>query len=251
MFEKIYYMNLADRTDRKEHIESELSRLGLTAERIESIDGRYYNESGDAVQKIGDSGILTTYEALCDTLVKVFDKAEADGVSNFLVLEDDAVFSDDFLEVISSIFERKTRTITVDDETKPIYSFDPLTGEQGQDIIAYEQKEVEQEYSDLPDNWALCNLGFWQGQYATKQIAGRLVKLRDFTLGTALAFNQPYFTIFKDRLKAKGDVSDVLLSNVCLENLSDLMCCGIQNGIVTQKADYSDCLNENVEAKEV
>ena len=249
-------MNLADATERNELMQSELERVGLDAERIESVDGRKYIEgtNGEQIQvmQFNEHGVNTTYVALIDTLLSAFYRAKDEGWKSFLILEDDAEFMPDFEAVLDSVFERKTRMITVDDLDKPIVQCDPLTGEaiEGAELM-YEKEEVEQEYSDLPDNWCMLTLGCVNGQYASKQIGGRVHKLRQFTLGTAIAFSESIYDLCIEKLESRNAPSDVIFSNICFDNLSTVMTCGIRQGIVTQRAGFSSCIGRDVPSKEV
>jgi hypothetical protein len=71
IFQKAYFINLDSRPDRKQHIEAELSRVGIDAERISAVSG--YKSA------VTESHLLTLIQALKHQ-------------KNTLILEDDCVF---------------------------------------------------------------------------------------------------------------------------------------------------------------
>ena len=250
-FSKILYMNLDTEKERKEQIETELERVGLEAERITAIDGRTYDEEGKRTIENNENGLLTTYDALCESLLIAFRRAKTEGWKNFLILEDDAVFSEDFTTVLDSIFEKKIRQIEVDDETKPLYSFDPMTLERGEDIIGYEKKTIDEEWSDLPDNCDIITLGFKNGQFPVSNLGGRVYKLRQFSLGQALGFFESVYDRCIESLERKDQPSDICFSDIGFNDLGGVKVCGVMKGIVTQRAGFSSCIGREVKAKAV
>ena len=89
--DKIFYINLDKRTDRKEEIENELQRMGLTAERYSAI---YTPNSG--IVGCGYSHL------------NVLKLAKEKGYKNVLVLEDDFEFivsKEEFNQTIQTFFD--------------------------------------------------------------------------------------------------------------------------------------------------
>lgn len=250
-FDKVFYMNLSDRTDRKEAIEAQLQALGITAERVESVDGRVFkeNEKGERVQvqSVNEHGLLTTYCALNDTLISIFERAKAEQWESFLVFEDDAVFADNFIEVMQEATEKRFFTQMVDDTENPIDLKDPITGEVTG--TGFNKIEQEVEYSYLPADWDILNLGAIKGQYANKHQGGSVYKLRDFSLGTALAFRSTVYDQCLELLREKKSPSDVCFSYISLSGLGTIKSYGFFPAIVTQPEGHSDCLGYEVEAK--
>ena len=71
---KIYYINLDRRTDRREQMETELTRMGLTGERYSAIEA--------------NPSII----GCCQSHLNVLKKAKDEGLANVLILEDDFIF---------------------------------------------------------------------------------------------------------------------------------------------------------------
>ena len=79
MFDRVVVINLDRRPDRLEKITKQLNRLGIAFERFSAVD------DGNPVESCKNS-----HQA-------VLSKARADGLGSILILEDDALFGDDFL----------------------------------------------------------------------------------------------------------------------------------------------------------
>ena len=114
-FEKIYYINIDKRTDRKEETQNELAKLGLQAERFPAVV--LTDEQSAEITKNGgatwDLNVLKhhTKESL-DNLTRgqrsctqshidLARLAKDRGHKNILVLEDDVVFSDNAKQVLA------------------------------------------------------------------------------------------------------------------------------------------------------
>ncbi len=78
----VYYINLAHRTDRKEHLLNELSKVNYDESRIKRIDGIYVNRFG--ILGCGLSHIKTLTEFL----------NTPDDIQSCLILEDDFEFTE-------------------------------------------------------------------------------------------------------------------------------------------------------------
>jgi len=90
--DKIIYINLENRTDRKQCIENELNRFGLPFERFNAI--------------YQSSGILGCTKSHLD----VYKLAKARGYKNILILEDDFIFivnKEEFEEELTKFFDNK------------------------------------------------------------------------------------------------------------------------------------------------
>lgn len=86
-FDCIYYINLAKRTDRREQIESQLYNLNIVAERWNATKGNPW----------GWLPNMLANEAGClDSHYKLLKHLEKKQVKSALILEDDAVFVEDF-----------------------------------------------------------------------------------------------------------------------------------------------------------
>lgn len=112
-FEKVYCLNLPERTDRKRHATEQFEKIGLRD--VEFVS---------AIKPI-DKGVFRTQGthgcALSHRLL--FQKALSEKHNNILIFEDDVVFSDDFQERIESIIEElKKRTWDI------FYFFKPRKG---------------------------------------------------------------------------------------------------------------------------
>jgi hypothetical protein len=89
--DRIFYVNLDSRLDRRAHIEAELEKHGLTS-MSERIPGVVYTGEippwfgGREREKRGAMGCAIAH-------LHVFRRAEALGLKRFLVLEDDAIFT--------------------------------------------------------------------------------------------------------------------------------------------------------------
>lgn len=102
-FEHVFYPNLNRRPDRREAIESQLTSLGIKAERIIAIDGQeldfdpFVNEKSVDRRPIskGDIGCTLTHLAMCEI-------AKERGYKNYMVFEDDAEFDNDFLSLFDT-----------------------------------------------------------------------------------------------------------------------------------------------------
>jgi GR25 family glycosyltransferase involved in LPS biosynthesis len=87
----IYYINLAARTDRREHMESALAQLGLAGERIDAI-------SRDRVPRAGDLGMPPSYVASRLSHMYAWQRLVDSGAPAAIVLENDVVFAPSFID---------------------------------------------------------------------------------------------------------------------------------------------------------
>jgi glycosyl transferase family 25 len=90
LFKKAFYINLDKRKDRRSHIEEQLNRIGLEAERFPGV------ESSETIS--GHRGCRLSHL----TLIK---KALDEDLDNILIIEDDCIFIDGFNEKCDLIID--------------------------------------------------------------------------------------------------------------------------------------------------
>ena len=91
--DKIYYINLNKRTDRREQIEKELNEFGLNYERFEAIETHGFGIHGCGLSHLA-----------------VLKLAKENNYENVLILEDDFTFlvsKDEFEQQLTSFFDLK------------------------------------------------------------------------------------------------------------------------------------------------
>jgi len=93
-FDGIFFINLDRRKDRLEQITKQLNIVEINAERISAIDG---NEL-DPDPKIGNGWNHKGVAGCALSHRKIIQLAKSRGYKNFLVIEDDTIFSDTFGE---------------------------------------------------------------------------------------------------------------------------------------------------------
>jgi GR25 family glycosyltransferase involved in LPS biosynthesis len=113
-FDKIFYINLEDRMDRRDHIEKLLSKFDIKAERFPAIT--LSPEQNENIRQDGcffrnderPEHARFTKSCTLSHLSVVF-RAKLMGYNNVLILEDDAVFHDTIVEnLIKTIEDLKT-----------------------------------------------------------------------------------------------------------------------------------------------
>ena len=90
-FDEIFVINLDRRADRRQQISASLDELGIKATRIPAIDG----------QAIGITGVTASRMSHLIPLLIAKDKH----LGRILVLEDDAIFSHDFLDGFADVID--------------------------------------------------------------------------------------------------------------------------------------------------
>lgn len=103
-FDKIYYINLERRSDRRELMEKQLAKFGLEATRIVAVDGKvikWNQQQHGVVSKFWNPGAM----GYCLSYRYVIVDALKRGYTKILVLDDDAVFTDNFFEVLSKSWD--------------------------------------------------------------------------------------------------------------------------------------------------
>jgi GR25 family glycosyltransferase involved in LPS biosynthesis len=97
LFDRIYCINLDRRTDRWESVQNEFKKFNIkNIIRFSGIDGNMLKN--DTVLLNGELGILLTH-------LEIIKKAKLDNLDNVLIIEDDVIFSDEFLNIQSYMKE--------------------------------------------------------------------------------------------------------------------------------------------------
>jgi GR25 family glycosyltransferase involved in LPS biosynthesis len=105
-FDHVFFINLDRRKDRLDLITEQLSKAGIVAERVSGVDGSLLNPSpkiGNGWNHKGVAGCLLSHR-------KVIQLARERGYKNFLVIEDDTIFDDNF----KTLFENYIRQVPKD-----------------------------------------------------------------------------------------------------------------------------------------
>jgi glycosyl transferase family 25 len=111
---RIYVINLERSTDRRDHMASELARLGLDYELVPGVDGRKLDLSSAQIVRPGQPGQscsplwaqtwnLPGVAGCALSHLLVCQRVIASGDNAALVLEDDVTLADDLAEVVNAI----------------------------------------------------------------------------------------------------------------------------------------------------
>lgn len=97
-FDQVYYINLDRRSDRREHMDKQLRKFGLSANRVAAVDGKN-------VQWKPEYGVISNYWnngafAYCLSYRVAIVDAMKKGYDNVLILDDDCVFQDNMWEIL-------------------------------------------------------------------------------------------------------------------------------------------------------
>jgi GR25 family glycosyltransferase involved in LPS biosynthesis len=114
-FDKIFYINLDSRTDRREFMEEQFKKFNIDAERFSAVS--LTKEQNDDLVKRGcnfydDSRpeYAPRIKSCTISHLMILLKAKMMGYENYLVLEDDALFDENVIEeLLKSINELKTK----------------------------------------------------------------------------------------------------------------------------------------------
>lgn len=101
-WDKIYYINLDHRTDRKQHMEEQMKRLNLQATRVPAVDGRkveWRKELGTRTKFWGPGA-----HAYCLSYRAAVVDAMRNNYDSVLILDDDAALADNLMDVLSHAF---------------------------------------------------------------------------------------------------------------------------------------------------
>jgi GR25 family glycosyltransferase involved in LPS biosynthesis len=96
-FDKIYCINLDKRRDRWAQASSEFKKYNLVVERISAIDGSKINMS-DIKMNVFKSIAMSGAVGCSLSHINVIKHAKEKGYSKILILEDDVVFEENFIE---------------------------------------------------------------------------------------------------------------------------------------------------------
>lgn len=94
------YINLTSRPDRNEHMQKELHRIGIEAERFEAYLPGYYPEHKYEVMRRRTPGAIGCHLSQREVMIRALI-----GSQHAVVMEDDLVFCDDFQERVVIIEE--------------------------------------------------------------------------------------------------------------------------------------------------
>jgi glycosyl transferase family 25 len=111
---RTYVINLERSTDRRQHVEAELAKVGLDYEIVRAVDGRQLDVSGPQVARPGDPGQrcsplwATTWSlpgvAACSlSHLLVCERILASGAEEALVLEDDVTLAPDLATMTETL----------------------------------------------------------------------------------------------------------------------------------------------------
>lgn len=98
-FDKIFSINMDNRKDRWELAKNEFDKFGLDVERISAFDGSKLNLNFPPEIKEGAVGCSLSH-------LYILKMAKQLGLNNYLVLEDDVKFIDNFTEVFSHVMHQ-------------------------------------------------------------------------------------------------------------------------------------------------
>jgi len=101
-FSHVFVINLDRRQDRLDLITKQLSRVGIEAERVSAVDGNLL----DPDPKIGNGWNHRGVAGCALSHRKIIELAKERQYANFLVIEDDTVFCEDFLNKIDSYMQQ-------------------------------------------------------------------------------------------------------------------------------------------------
>ena len=101
-YDRLYYINLDKRQDRKAHMESQLMKLNLASARVAAIDGAgiKWDVKFGINSKFWNSGAF----AYCLSYRCIIIDAMKNNHDNIFVMDDDAVLADNFFEVLDKAF---------------------------------------------------------------------------------------------------------------------------------------------------
>ncbi len=105
VFDKIYWINSRNRTDRFKNMKKRLTDLGINAERFEAVLGGRINRKEYSFGKMfkelnhGELGCFLSH-------VNIWKEAKEKGYKRILILEDDALFCHDFHKEFNSHWEQ-------------------------------------------------------------------------------------------------------------------------------------------------
>ncbi|XDZ50208.1 glycosyltransferase family 25 protein [Neisseriaceae bacterium CLB008] len=102
---KIFIINLEHQTEKRQFMQEQLDRLGLEAEFIAAVNGKSMSadQLREAVYNYDDC-CLTAGEVGCSlSHISIYKKMVSENIKHALILEDDALLSDDLPNVLTSL----------------------------------------------------------------------------------------------------------------------------------------------------
>jgi GR25 family glycosyltransferase involved in LPS biosynthesis len=106
VYDKIYIINLEHRTDRKDSVIKQLEKEGITNyEFVNAVNGndstilklfKKIRKNGSKIGTTGHLGCLLSHR-------KVLLKAKEDNVNQFMILEDDVILKDGFMDMLNDV----------------------------------------------------------------------------------------------------------------------------------------------------
>jgi GR25 family glycosyltransferase involved in LPS biosynthesis len=102
-FDRVYYINLERRTDRRKHVDEQLMKFKLGAARVVAQDGNLleWHQNLGLASKYWNKGAL----GYCLSYQNAIADALQNGFQRILVMDDDAVLTDNFLEILQKAYE--------------------------------------------------------------------------------------------------------------------------------------------------
>ncbi len=102
-FDRIYYINLDRRQDRRKHMEEQLAKFNLSAARVQAVDGctlEWHTNAYGETSKYWNTGAL----GYCFSYRAALMDAMRHNFRRILVLDDDCVLEDNFIHVLAKAF---------------------------------------------------------------------------------------------------------------------------------------------------
>lgn len=99
-FDKVFYINLDRRTDRKEECEKELQSHNIIAERVSAVDANTLTDMKLYPQKSFNRSCY----GLVLTNIKIFENAKKNNYKSIVIFEDDVVLSENFNTQLYNIY---------------------------------------------------------------------------------------------------------------------------------------------------
>ncbi len=102
MFDSVYYINMDKRTDRREHMDKQLAKFNICATRIAGVDGSELPWHPN----LGSQSTYWNHGALgyCLSYRNVILDAIKNNYQHILIMDDDAVLTDNFLEILEKAY---------------------------------------------------------------------------------------------------------------------------------------------------
>jgi hypothetical protein len=225
-----YVLDLAETPERRENFEKVFEEQNLEVIRVEGFNK-------DQIEIVGE--MLPPYEAQNHGVIKMIDLAFENGDEVVAFIESDIAFKDDASEVLAASVEKTTeRRYLVDDETKPIYRFNELTGLPTEERIGWEKKEEIEMIAHLPANCDALSLGCWCSWWPPTHIMGRIWKLRHANNGVFWIFKKRFLVALRAELVKMELPYDECISKVFSDFDNYYACAIMGEGIAYQDPQF-------------